>query len=320
MELLQWVKTFKTLKGIDMLVVTGTGMLGDFGSGHFGAHYEILKWSIIAKVRRSKLLFVSVGVGPIGHPLSRWLVKAALSLADYRSYRDNFSKKFLESIGFETYKDPVYPDLAFSLPRAMMVEFNNQDRQRPVIGLGLMEYYGKPYRQKQGESIYHAYISKVATFVIWLIEHKYTVRLFIGDVMYDKHVKEDIIGLLKKSGVKHEEGQIIDEPVSSVEQLLLQLAATDIVIATRFHNILLALILDKPVISISYHEKIDSLMAAIGLEEYCQHIEHLDVKRLIEQFLQLEKNAEKLRSHIKHKTEEYRRALDEQYISIFNAV
>jgi hypothetical protein len=38
---------------------------------------------------------------------------------------------------------------------------------------------------------------------------------------------------------------------------------------------------------------------------------------LIEQFIDLEKNTGKIRPYIKQKTEEYRRALDEQYALIF---
>ena len=44
LELLEWFKAFRTLKGTTMLVMTGTGMLGDFGIGPFDLHYEILKW------------------------------------------------------------------------------------------------------------------------------------------------------------------------------------------------------------------------------------------------------------------------------------
>lgn len=106
----------------------------------------------------------------------------------------------------------------------------------------------------------------------------------------------------------------------TLEQLLPQLAKSDVVVSPRFHNIILALMLNKPVISISYNEKFDSLMAGIGLAEYCQHIDHLDVDRLIEQLRELEKTAKKLTPQIQHKTEEYRRALDEQYNFIFNDV
>ena len=136
LELMQWLKAFRELKGTSMLVMTGTGMLGDFGIGPFDLHYEILKWSVLAKLRGTKLLFVSVGAGPIAHPLSRRIVKLAISLADYRSYRDSFSKEYLASIGFDTKDDFVYPDLAFSL-RPRIPDTGN--RSSRVIGLGLMD-------------------------------------------------------------------------------------------------------------------------------------------------------------------------------------
>lgn len=323
MELLHWVKAYKALKGTHMLVFPGTGLLIDYSTSPFSYPYYVFKWSIIARLHRSKLLIVSVGAGPIYHPLSRWFIKLGLSLADYRCYRDGFSKQYIEGIGFETKRDLVYPDLAFSLPRAVMPECNNRDRQRPVIGVGLLDYYGQGslrpsnLRRTSGEEIYSNYLNKVGAFMTWLLENKYTVRVLIGDILYDSSVKQDLMDLLKKHESSFEEGQIINEPIFTVEQLLSQLAGTDIVVSPRFHNIVLALMLNKPVISLSYNEKFDALMNEFGLAEYCQGIDHFDVDKLIEQFIKLEKNAENLKPRIKQKTEEYRRALDEQYAFIF---
>jgi polysaccharide pyruvyl transferase WcaK-like protein len=311
LELIEWLKAFRTLKGTRMLVMTGTGMLGDFGIGPFDLHYEILKWSLLAKLRRAKLLFVSVGAGPIAHPLSRRIVKLAISLADYRSYRDSFSKEYLASIGFDTKDDFVYPDLAFSLrPRPPATGRRNSR----VVGLGLMDYYGKGSTPEYDETTYQNYLDGVTSFAAWLLDRKYTVRLLIGDVSYDKRVTGDVIKRLKE----RDGGQIIDEPVSSVEQLIAQLAATDIVVATRFHNILLALMLNKPVVALSYHEKIASLMAGVGLAEYCQRTDQLDVARLKEQFDKLEQNAGTIKPALEQKIGEYGRALEQQYVHIFN--
>src|SRR5262249_44340941 len=104
----------------------------------------------------------------------------------------------------------------------------------------------------------------------------------------------------------------------SVEHLLTQVAATDVVVATRFHNVLLALILNKPVISIAFHHKCISLMSDMGLSRYCQDIHHLDVEKLIGQFCDLVRKQAQLRSLIQQKTEEFRKALDEQYALIFS--
>ena len=113
------------------------------------------------------------------------------------------------------------------------------------------------------------------------------------------------------------QGQIIDEPVSSVERLIAQLAEADLVVGTRFHNILLAMMLNKPVIALSYHEKIASLMAGMGMADYCQNVDELDVDVLVERFLELEKNAGIVKTAMERKVEHHRKALDEQYARIF---
>ena len=238
-EIIRWVQAFRTLKGTRMLVMTGTGMLGDFGIGPFDLDYEILKWSLLAKARGSKLLFVSVGAGPIADPLSRRIVQWALSLADYRSYRDDFSKEYLASIGFDTRNDFVYPDLAFSLAPELPGPSRRNGNGR-VVGLGLMDYYGNDPTGKSNEATYQGYLEKVTAFLAWLLERKYTVRLLIGDATYDTRIRGDVVERLRRRAVRYEERQIVDEPVGSVEELLGQLAATDAVVATRFHNLVLA--------------------------------------------------------------------------------
>jgi polysaccharide pyruvyl transferase WcaK-like protein len=269
-------------------------------------------------MRRSKLLFVSVGGGPLDRPLSRWIVKSAISLADYRSYRDRSSQHYLQSIGFNTSNDFVYPDLVFSSPRSEIPTSPHRDGNRPVIGLGLMDYYGQDCNPEQGEQIYQNYIQTLTHFAAWLLDNGYSVRLLIGDLAYDTRARDDAFRMLQENGVVSDPSTVISEPVASAEELWTQLAQTDMVVATRFHNVLLALMLNKPVLALSYHEKVRSLMAGMGLAEYCEDIAGLEVPRLRQRFSALMANAEVFKSSVKKKAEEYRGALDEQYKHIFN--
>jgi polysaccharide pyruvyl transferase WcaK-like protein len=319
-ELYRCYKTVKTLMGSEMIVMTGTGMLGDFGIGPFDLHFDILRWAIAARLCRCKLLFVSVGVGPIRNLLSRCFVKTALCLADYRSYRDNFSKQYLENVGFKTNGDAVYPDLAFSLPQALIPDTHVRDGQQTVVGVGIMTYYNKLHDAVSDDTAYRDYIGKVSLFVRWLLEHQYTVRLIIGDAVYDECVRQDLRRLLKIDEFEDQDRNIIDEPASSSDEVMSQLAATDIVVASRFHNVLLALMLGKLVVAISYHEKVDALMTGVGLKEFCQDIEHIELDGLIRQFMALEKNAGTLKPTLEQRANAYRKALDEQYDRIFKSV
>jgi polysaccharide pyruvyl transferase WcaK-like protein len=325
-EIMHWVTAFKILKGIHLLVAPGTGLLTDFDGNIFGRPYEIFKWSFIAKMSRCKLLFVSIGAGPIRHPLGRWFIKSALSMADYRSYRNSYSKQYLESIGFETKKDPIYPDLAFSLQKNKISECKNQDKRRPVIGVGVADeivavkdyHNAKNIVQQQIEDIYREYMRNTCSFVGWLLDNKYTVRILSGDSLHDINPKEELKNQLKIRGYNIEDGNILDEQITSVEELLAQLATTDVVVSPRFHNIVLALMLEKPVISLSYHEKFVSLMAELGLEDYCQDTDNINYEKLTILFTKLMNNADNVKELIKIKIEENRLALDKQYMAIFN--
>ena len=305
-ELYRWLTAIKTLKGSWMLIVPGTGLLTDVCGLWGWGPYTLFKWSLVAKLCRCKLLFVSVGAGPLHTALGKYFVKSALSLADFRSYRDTASLEYLKRIGFETNRDRVYPDLAFSLPEVMLASDNGEKEGRSVVGLGLMEHYGKPSVDSPGNAIYFAYLENLVVFLRWLLAHEYET--------------EEFKCLLKERSLTYDKTRIIDEPISSVQQLLSQLAATDIVVATRFHNVLLALLLNKPVIAISFHHKCTSLMSEMGLSQYCHDINHMNADRLMEQFQDVERNAEKLKLVIRQKVEQSRKALEEQYRLIFKGI
>jgi polysaccharide pyruvyl transferase WcaK-like protein len=315
-ELWRWVDVFRKLKDTDMFIVPGTGLLTDaYGLLGWGP-YNLFKWSLIAKLRGCEVLFVSVGAGPILSGLGRFFIKSALSVADFRSYRDDASRAYLKGIEFATNGDRVYPDLVFSLPETTTLHDRAKRAGRPVVGLGVMEYAGIYSVEKPSNGIYREYLDHLVAFAGWLLAHGYDIRLLIGDVN-DTSVLEQFKFHLKTFGGGYDAKRILDQPALCVAQLLSQIAETDIVVATRFHNVLLALLFNKPVIAISFHHKCAYLMRDMGLSEYCHDINDMKAAGLIEQFQRLEENAEKLKRVIRQKVEQLREALEEQYNLIF---
>ncbi|MGE5047551.1 MAG: polysaccharide pyruvyl transferase family protein, partial [Deltaproteobacteria bacterium] len=257
----------------------------------------------------------------------RW----ALSLADYRSFRDAWSRSYLEALGFDASRDRVYPDLAFSLPPAANAPpFGLRPSPakpaaanaapcaaRRVVGVGLMDYYGTHVSSRVGEDAYRAYVAKMTRFVSWLLERGYDVRLLIGDLCYDTRSKDDVLRGLSRCGAPIAGGRVVTARIGSVEELVEEIAGTDLVVAMRFHTALLALMLEKPVIALSYHQKCVSLMDAVGLPQYAHDIDRGETEQLVEQFTDLETNSEHFAPSISGKLAEYRRALDEQYTALF---
>jgi polysaccharide pyruvyl transferase WcaK-like protein len=198
----------------------------------------------------------------------------------------------------------------------MIPDQGGKQGKRPVVGLGLMEYAGRYSNENPSQAVYSGYLEKLAAFGAWLVSHEYDIRLLIGD-SGDRSATEVFKVQLKARLGASAEARVVDHPIGSVDQLLGQLAATDIVVATRFHNVLFALLLEKPVISISFHEKCSSLMRQMRLSEFCLNMGEFSAGCLIEKFSDLEKNANRIRVLIKQRTEEFRAALDEQYNVIF---
>jgi polysaccharide pyruvyl transferase WcaK-like protein len=315
-ELVEAVRAFRALRGVSALVMTGTGMLSDVDIGPFDLHWEILKWSALARLRGAKVVFASVGAGPIASKASRWIVKRALSLAHYRSYRDAWSRTYLGSIGFDVSNDRVCPDLAFSLPPdGPHAPPSACAGARRVVGVGLMDYYGTRASPRTGEEAYLAYVDKVTRFVRWLLERGYDVRLLIGDVSYDTRSKSDIQRRLREAGAP--EGRVVAAPITSDGQLLAEIARSDLVVPMRFHTALLALMLRKPVLALSYHPKCAALMDSLGLRQYAHDVDREGAERLIEQFSELERSSAGLAPFIATRTAECRGALEEQYREIF---
>ena len=317
-EIRRWLDAVRTLRGTDALVIPGTGLLTDaYGLSHWGP-YNLFRWCLAAKLRRSRLLFVSVGVGPVYTRAGRLLLRSALSLANYRSFRDEPSKEWARRVGVRVDADSVVPDLVFSYPEELSVEREAVRRNRRTVGLGLMHDAGKYSVDVPTDEIYRAYLENMAAFARWLLDNNWNIRLLIGDVV-DIPVIHEFQGLLKKTGA-YDESHVAYQTPRSVQHLMEQLAGTEIVVATRFHNVLMALLLNKPAIAISFHHKCSSLMNQMGMLNYCQDITHLDSAELIEKFRQLEKSAETVKQAVRLKVQECRNSLNEQYRLIKNLV
>lgn len=326
-EVAEWAHAFRALRDTEVLMVPGSGILTDAGGLHGFGPYSLVKWVLMARLRRAKVVLVSVGAGPINGAAGRVLIRISLSLASYRSYRDAESRDVLRGIGVRVAHDTVYPDLAFSLPRTTLPLDSPQrpgtlngspsaDRRR-VVGLGLMSYWS-PYSggDSTGDT-YANYLDAMAAFARWLLERDYDVRLLLGDE--DTRVIADFRSTFARSGDDGAE-RITYTPFTSVEDLLAAMAESDLVVATRFHNVLFAMVLQKPVIAITFHHKCTSLMSQMKLQRYCHDIHRISAAVLIEQFQSLEKEQDAVKQEIGAGVEDARAALDEQYDLVFTAL
>jgi polysaccharide pyruvyl transferase WcaK-like protein len=318
-EFNDWRQAVKGLRGTDLVVMTGTGMLTDYMTTASGFPYDVFRWTAAARLAGCKVRFVGVGVGPIYGKLSRFFITKALGWSDYRSFRDQNSKDRIRKNGFIRDQDPVYPDLVFSLSPQSFPQRPNRKGPIRTVGLGVMDHRDiHLWDSEKHQAHYAFYLDTMADFVIWLVEHNYAVRILQGDSKNDASTREELRARLEKRGIRYEQSGIIDEGSTTVEELIAQIATVDLVVSPRFHNLLLGLMMDIPTVSISYDPKNDCLLDSVGLRKYCQPIEELNLQILIDQFSELAARSEEVRPTIERKSAEFRALLDQQYDRIFS--
>jgi polysaccharide pyruvyl transferase WcaK-like protein len=316
------IDSYRYLKGIDCLIMSGSGQLTDYwgGGGPWSFPYTFLKWALLARLRGAKFMVVSVGAGPVDARLSRLFFKWMLSLANYRSYRDEFSNRYVRDvIGFSGNAE-IYPDMAHSLDVTSYNGIETEKSRRPVVAVGPIGYYKNGCWPERDDQNYADYLEKMSSFVAWLIGRGCSIVFIRGEAHYDKLVIDDLVEVMRGRVDGDVCDNAIDGEVTTVESLLTTIAYADMVVASRFHNVLFSLMLGKPVLAISYQAKIDALMDATNNGKYCVPIKSFSEQDLRDRFLSLEQDGAKVAEQAGERLQRYRDALNEQYRHIFSSI
>jgi polysaccharide pyruvyl transferase WcaK-like protein len=308
-QLASLIRAIWHARRLDLLIIPGTGILDDFQAGPLGMPLALFGWCLAARLCDTRTAFVSVGAGPIHHPFSRWLMKAAVAMAQYRSYRDTVSKAFMESIGFDTRDDAIYPDIAFKLPAPSSPIRQSAAAGSLTVGVGVMTYLGWERGSPRGPAIYATYLEKITAFVLWLLDQGHRVRILMGDAA-DRDAVADVLSRVARPDLAQD--RLVADPMRSLHDLMRQMAETDVIVATRYHNIVCALRLGKPLVSLGYAEKNDVLMTEMGVGRFCQHVERFDLDLLIEQFTQLVAERQRYEDAIRRANLSYQERLERQ--------
>jgi polysaccharide pyruvyl transferase WcaK-like protein len=313
-ELQFLARSRRIIQSLDLLIISGGGQLLDSSGGSWGFPYTIFKWTVLAKLSHVQCYFVNVGAGPLHHPLSKWFVKRALLLADYASFRDENSRGLIRQIGF-TGKAQVVPDCVYSLALSTCAANHRERHKEPVVGFSPMAYCDPRIYWEKDQQTYDRFIQNLASFGSWLSQHNYRLALFSTDIWFDAPTIEDLKTALKADNV--ESHRITHKPIGAFDELLEQLSSTDYVVTCRFHGVVFAHMLNKPVLAISHHPKVSKLMNDLGLAKYCVDIRRSDPTVLAETFTALVNNSGEIKNRMAEKLRDYRRDLSMQFDQLF---
>jgi polysaccharide pyruvyl transferase WcaK-like protein len=302
------VATMAWVRRHDVVIVPGMGVLeAALPLRPWETPYSMFLLCAAGRLFRTKVALVSVGASPIRQRSVRWLFDAAARLASYRSYRDVLSLWAMRERGVDVSGDRVYPDLAFGIPVPLYPPSDEK-----TVAIGVMAFYGGNDDRKVAAELHAAYAARLKRFVRWLVDGGYSVRLFIGDP-HDKAMVQEVLDDVRAYLPDLDADRVAPARVVTFEDQLSEMAVASTIVASRYHNVVGGLLLARPTISIGYSKKHATLMAEMGLADFCQDAHSLDVDLLIKQFTMARERAEELRPQVEERCAAKAIKLDEQF-------
>ena len=313
------VQCYRNLKGIDLLIIAGSQQLIDYVGGPWAHPYTLFKWVLLARAVKAKVAFVSVGAGPIRSSLGRFFATNSLLLANYHSYRDETSRAFVETLGVSG-PNMVFPDLVYSLQVDAPARTRSGGPCLPIVGINPVPFSDEQYWLGANAQQYDIYIDKLASFALWVIQRGYRVLFFPTQLHLDPPVIADIKKVMQAKTNSDIEQSIVDEPIHSFDDLVSAIRLTDIVVATRFHGVVIPYLLNRPVLGIAYQKKTMDLMAQMGQSDYVVDIISFDVDSLKTRFISMESRSSAIKDEIQRKQPAFKQALQNQYDQVVHLI
>jgi polysaccharide pyruvyl transferase WcaK-like protein len=240
-----------------------------------------------------------------------------LRAAAYVSFRDGESQTLAREIGFLGQSD-VLPDSVYSLEIPAASLDSPKKRARSIVGLSPklgLQALRSPESKSPGTS--GDFLETLARFACWLDDKSYLLALFGTDIAEDSLAIENLETAIRKRRNGTAIASSSSYAVRSLDDLLSAMAAMDYVVTCRFHGIIFAHLLNKPVLAISPHPKVKTLMKDLDLAGYCVDAGECDLNRLTDAFAALVSNADAIRSRMADRLSSYRSQLAVQFDELF---
>jgi polysaccharide pyruvyl transferase WcaK-like protein len=318
-EVLFLIESLRVLRPLDLLIISGGGQLLDSWGGPWSFPYTLFKWVVLARLCGIRCCFVSVGAGPLQKKLSRSLIKFALQLSDYNSFRDDRSQAMVREDGFKG-DTRVRPDCVYSLNVNSFLVESFRRGLNGAVGISPMIYCDPRVYWEKDQFTYNSLINKLGQFGTGLLERGYCLSLFSSDTRIDLPAIADLRKALCRDSVTQrvDQSQISEPRVHTTDDLLSAISKVDYIVTCRFHGVIFAQLLNKPVIALSHHQKVATLMSDLGLSEFCLDIKTSDSRLMAMTFQRLEENQEAIKARMASKVDQYSLELAEQFDELFS--
>lgn len=302
--------TLAWVKRQNVVIVPGAGVLeSTLPVRPWQLPYSLALVSAAGRLFGTRVALVSVGADTMPGSITRWLLLSAARKAGYRSWRDHHSKAAMAEMGIDVSRDSVYADLAFALPVP-----TNQGEPRTTVGLGVIDYSGRVDAGPHAEAVRASYLARIIRLAELLLDGGHHVHLFGGDSA-DRAVVDRVESEVVRSRPELRD-HLVAECVDTWEDLVKVIEPMNVVVASRFHNVLFAVSMAKPTLSIGYAAKNARLMAEMGLPEAAYAIEDFNPEAVVAAVEGLLDHRDALRSTLLDRGAEMKSRVQRQFSAL----
>lgn len=279
-------RLFRVIRPSDCVVVPGTGVFEQTAGGPpWGLPLALAGLATAVRLRGARFALVGVGASPDTRRSVRMLNRWTLGAAQYVTVRDTYSQRGLASLGVSLPDDRVFPDVAFGLVHGTGRGPAPQPGRPLRVGLGVMAYHDADDPER-GAAAARRYEDAITLFARHLVVCGHHVDLLVGD-RSDEALAQRVVDAV--AGVSAG-GSIGFREFTGYGELIARIASLDLVVGSRYHNLVFALISGVPAMSIGYAAKCDALLAEAGLARYTIRLQEAGAEAMKALFEQIVKD------------------------------
>lgn len=267
------------LLAADRVIVCGGGYLFSArGSVNLTLAHAAVSMKL-AQLAKKRPLMMPQSIGPLSRRGDRALVRWALSNIRPIVVRDNLALAEARQVMPSKCEDiQVCPDIAFFDWEPSCLATHPRT-EKPRIGMVAMDWTWASSGHREGEL--DAYVAKLAAVARGLASRGFTVRLYGFSRLPEMDQDDFIIANRIAGAANHPDVEVASTAttceVTSLRDLFGSLA---VVIGTRMHSCIVAMVAGTPAVGLSYQPKSLGTFRLLGLGQYCFDVDTFDVYRV----------------------------------------
>jgi colanic acid/amylovoran biosynthesis protein len=282
----RWLLTALGLQGLSALCSADLVILS--GGGYFYSSRRRINLTLVHAVATTKLatilcrrvVMMPQSIGPLTRRIDERLVQFGLSSVRPLVVRDEASQSTATSLITRT-RTVLCPDVALSGQTGNRAIDRQSATPPHRFAIGVMDWtWARPAR---GDAL-TTYLEKLASIASSLMHDGHAVSLF-GHSSLPEHGQDDWTLASRLAELVHNKTGLeptLVERTDRVDSLRQTLAQTDLVIGTRLHSCLLAMLDNTPAFALSYQPKTSGTYALLGLADLCFDVEAFEPLAVLE--------------------------------------